>query len=151
MKQNPKDVHVVDDLRAGILARDGFLGEDQRPFQQIITDDAATLAALHTNAVELAQHMETLTKAGLPGMGEWVIAGAYEVKVEEFMGKIGCPFRDHRAPKRNTTARHSKTGQEIAWTDLGLHLIGKHGFFQGVGSAYRVEPQDLAAFFQLEQ
>lgn len=145
MKQNPKEIPVLEDLRAGILARDGFMGVDNRPYPQIILDDAAVLDEIGVTAQELGQELGRLTKAGLSGMGEWVSEGDYEVKVEEYMGKISCPFRDHRAAKRNTTLKNKK-GEELVYTDLAVHLIVKHGFFQGKGSPYRLEPAIVAAF-----
>ena len=63
------------------------------------------------------------------------------------MGRISCPFRDHRAAKRNTLAR-DRAGRQMAWTDLSVHLIGAHGFFQGSGSPYRLEPGALAEFLK---
>ena len=146
MKENPRNIPVVESLRAGILSRDGFMGEDTRPFTDIILDDAAALAALGTNAVELAQKMTNLTKLGQDTPGITVTHKGYAITVEEYMGKIGCPFRDHRAPKRNTTVVGPK-GQEMSWTDLNVHLIRAHGFFQGQGAPYRLEPMDLADFF----
>ena len=145
MKTNPRDIPVVESLRAGILSRDGFMGEDARPFTDIILDDAAQLSGLGTNAVELAEKMTALTKAGLEQIGLPVQFGGYSVTVEEYMGKISCPFRDHRAAKRNTTLKNRK-GEELVYTDLAVHLILKHGFFQGLGSPYRLEPAELAAY-----
>jgi hypothetical protein len=29
------------------------------------------------------------------------------------------------------------------WSDLNIHLIAKHGFFEGKGSAFRIEPKEL--------
>lgn len=146
MKQNPKDIPVVESLRAGILSRDGFMGTDTRPFTQIILDDAARLAQAGTTPEDIANQMEALTKQGLATAGIPVKAGDFTVTVEEYMGKMGCPFRDHRAPKRNTVAVN-KAGRELSWTDLTIHLIRAHGFFQGQGAPYRLEPGELAAFF----
>ncbi len=145
MKQNPKDIPVVESLRAGILTRDGFMGEDTRPFTQIIMDDAALLAAAGTTPEEVADKMAALTEAGLTAIGTPVDYQGFTVTVEEYMGKLGCPFRDHRAPKRNTVVV-GKDGRQMAWTDLTIHLIKQHGFFQGKGSPYRLEPDHLAAF-----
>lgn len=145
MKQNPKDIPVVESLRAGILTRDGFMGEDTRPFTQIIMDDAALLASAGTTSEEVADKMAELTKAGLTATGTPVDYQGFTVTVEEYMGKLGCPFRDHRAPKRNTEVAR-KDGRQMAWTDLTIHLIKQHGFFQGKGSPYRLDPDRLAAF-----
>lgn len=148
MKQNPKDIPVQESLRAGILARDGFLGDDARHFPQIIQEDMEALAALGTTAAEVADAMERLTKEGLAAVGVPVQAGAFRVLVEEYMGKIPCPFRDHRAAKRNTDVTDA-AGRSFAWSDLCIHLIRVHGFFQGIGSPFRLEPVALAEFLGL--
>jgi hypothetical protein len=40
-----------------------------------------------------------------------------------------------------------KTGKRLRFTVLGWHLIQAHGFFQGKGSPFRIEPVDLNEFF----
>ena len=150
MKQNPQKKDIREDLTAGRLTRDGFLGDDPRPYEQIILEDAESLSVLAVTPQQIAEKMQALTHKGLEGMGEEVQAGEYRVTVEEFMGKIVCPFHDHRAAKRNTAARDSR-GRELSWTDLSIHLIRAHGFFQGRGSAFRLEPAELAKFLQLNQ
>ncbi len=148
MKQNPKDIPIQESLRAGILARDGFLGEDGRPFPQIILEDTEALAALGTTPGEVAEEMRRLTRLGIENNGA-AQADGFEVTVEEYMGRIGCPFRDHRAAKRNTTVTDLSTGRSMSWSDLSIHLIAEHGFFQGKGALYRLEPADLAGFLKI--
>ncbi len=149
MKQTPDAQKVQDSLREGILTRDGFMGDDPRAFTDVIREDAGALEALGVTAEQLADRMAAITKAGLAASGAPVAFEGYEVAVEDYMGRIGCPFRDHRAPKRNTTATEPKERETMAWTDLSIHLIRKHGFFQGKGSPYRLEPAELARFLKL--
>jgi hypothetical protein len=33
----------------------------------------------------------------------------------------------------------------VQWSDLSIHLIGAHGFFEGRGSFFRLEPAELVA------
>ncbi|NLD34039.1 MAG: hypothetical protein GX653_03935 [Clostridiales bacterium] len=151
MKENPTNEQLRDTMQEGELVKDGFLGDDQRPVDQIVQEDMALLTTAGFTAERLGAAMRALTHKGMAGMGEEVDAGDYLVKAEEYMGLIGCPFKDnHRAAKRNTTATHKATGRTMMWTDLGIHLIQKHGFFQGKGSTYRLEPLELAAFLGLE-
>jgi len=35
------------------------------------------------------------------------------------------------------------TGEEIRWTELQIHLIEAHGFYEGKGSVWRVSPSKL--------
>ena len=149
MKQNPKEQALRDNLAAGALTKEGFLGEDTRSLEAIILDDMNELSARGLTCDQLAAAMRELTKQGLEGMGAPVEHNGYLVVVEDYMGWIGCPFRDNRrAAKRVTRATDQKTGKEMTWTDLALHIITAHGFFQGVGSPYRLEPMQLADFLR---
>ncbi len=150
MKQNPKDLLMRMDMAAGRLIKEGFLGEDDRPLTDIISEDLDVLAGLGVSQVELARAMRALTRRGMEGMGEMVDTGDYLVTTEEFMGWLGCPFKDgRRAAKRNTLVQDKASGKQMRWTDLSIHLIETHAFFQGKGSAFRLEPAELAAFLKL--
>lgn len=150
MKENPNDQFIKRDMRAGRLTRDGFLGCDERSIEEIILADEAALADTGVSAARLADTMRTLTQKGLEGMGEDYPVDGFVVKVEEYMGFMGCPFKDgHRMAKRNTTVR-KESGEKMAWTDLSIHLIGAHSFFQGKGADYRLEPADLVQFLGLK-
>ncbi len=150
MKQNPKNETLRENLSAGKLAKEGFLGKDDRSPEQIVADDAVALADVNLSAQEVADAMRALTRLGLEGMGQEVDTRDFKLLVEEYMGYMPCPFRDNRrAAKRNTRATSKASGETMTWTDMGIHLIHAHGFFQGIGSPYRLEPLALAAFLQL--
>ncbi len=145
MKENPKDTQLRKDMVEGRLVKDGFLGEDDRSLLDIVAADLAVLEARGVTQQQLGQAMRALMEKGLTGMGMEVDAGKWLVKTEEYMGRMGCPFKDgHRAAKRNTTLADKASGQTITFSDLNIHLIEKHGFFQGEGSPYRLEPEVLA-------
>ncbi len=57
-----------------------------------------------------------------------------------------CPF-GHAGlyPKIVATVRSGT--EEIRFSQLGIHLIRKHGFFGGKGSVFRVEPEKLVRIF----
>ena len=48
-----------------------------------------------------------------------------------------------RFAKRVTTIKLTESGEAISWSDLNIHLIEEHGFFEGKGSAFRIEPGEL--------
>ncbi|NLC31931.1 MAG: hypothetical protein GX781_01365 [Clostridiales bacterium] len=150
MKENPRDEMLQRDMREGRLSKDGFLGDDDRDIQEIISDDEAVLATVGITAAKIADTMRALTQEGLKGMGEECPVGDYMIKVEEYMGFMGCPFKDgFRQAKRNTTIRN-QNGKTMIWTDVNIHLIGAHGFFQGKGAEYRLEPMELIEFLELK-
>ena len=143
MKENPIDSKVRQDMQ------ERFLGSDTRLIAQIIESDEAELRTAGLGADELARAMRRLTEKGMESLGDEVQADGFMVRVEEYMGQIGCPFKHAvREAKRNTTAVDPR-GRVMTWTDMSIHLIERHGFFQGEGSDYRLEPLELAEFLGL--
>ena len=143
MKENPIDSKVRQDMQ------ERFLGSDTRLIAQIIESDEAELRAAGLGADELARAMRRLTEKGMESLGDEVQADGFMVRVEEYMGQIGCPFKHAvREAKRNTTAVDPR-GRVMTWTDMSIHLIERHGFFQGEGSDYRLVPLELAEFLGL--
>jgi hypothetical protein len=37
----------------------------------------------------------------------------------------------------------------MSFTDLHIHLIGVHGFYEGRGTPFRLEPGDLVAILEV--
>ncbi len=151
MKLPPALARVQERMARGVLARDGFLGNDTRNLADIVAEDAEALAHLDVRAEDLGRALERLGEAALAALGGPVVVdGRYEVRAVEVMGRMPCPFgRCGLFPKAEVRGRRLDTGQELLWTPLGAHLIGAHGFFQGRGSPYRVEPGALAEFLGL--
>lgn len=152
MKVRPEMKDIEKDMQAGRLSLDGFLGNDTRSVEAIINVDDSTLKALNTSAEAMGKAMRRLTRAGMEAQGEPVEVDGYEVEVMEYKGWIGCPFKDNRKfSKRITNVLNLATGEGIQWTDVGVHLIKDHGFFQGHGSPYRLDPAKLADFLRMEE
>jgi len=64
--------------------------------------------------------------------------------VDEARGWLICPWpHPWKCRKITTEITCDETGERIRWSDLCIHLIGAHGFFQGKGSAFRIEPEAL--------
>ncbi len=152
MKESPKDRDVKHDMRPGAQTLDGYLGDDNRALQQIIDDDKAILQAFNIEAKDLVKVMRKITRAGTAGIGNPVEVDGYSVIVDEWMGWLGCPFKDaRRAAKRNSAVTNLRTGETMNWSDLHMHLIEEHSFFQGKGSGHRLEPEQLIKFLGLDQ
>ncbi len=150
MKENPGEKQVKRDMEPGRLILDGFLGEDTRPLHEIIEEDKSRLDRLGVTAAALAKSMRHLSREAMRALGQVIEVDGFRVYSEEFMGWLGCPFKDaHRAAKRITHVTSVASGEEMAWSDLHIHLIEDHGFFQGAGSAHRLEPETLVRFLGL--
>lgn len=132
-------------LQPSKFSAEGFMGTDTRSVWEIIDTDATAMEKLGRTNEEVAQRMQELTDIGKPALEEWIEVGEnLKVKVEDHRGAIPCPWPHHvRCVKRITTVVHKQTGKTIRWSDLNIHLIKEHGFFEGRGAPFRLEPRDL--------
>lgn len=145
MKRSPSEIKLEQMLRSSKLVAGGFMGNDPRTPEEIIRDDAAALQRLGRTAAEIAHRMRTLTNIARAALGNWVEAeGRYRLRSEEWKGMLICPWpHPGRFEKRLTACRRLDTGEEIVWSDLNIHLIEAHSFFEGKGSPFRLEPEML--------
>jgi hypothetical protein len=144
MKQAPELREVERRMQAGQITRDGFLGTDRRPLSQILAEDANTVNRLGLTHRQIAERMSYFTEAGKAGLGTTVVVDEhYEVRVEAVRGMLPCPW-GHRGlyPKINVFLENTRAGRKIVWTALTVHLIGEHGFYEGRGSPFRIEPEE---------
>ena len=148
MKQNPELKLIEENMMPGALSAHGFIGDDSRNLTDILRDDASSLKQIGITQQALADRMQELTDFGAQGLGRPVpMDGIYEIEVEDFRGKLPCPFRDNaKIDKRHARVRRLDTGAVMRWTDLNIHMIREHGFFEGHGSIYRLDPIKLASF-----
>lgn len=146
MKKTPQMQKLEEMLHSSQIVSGGFYGNDPRDLQEIIDRDTAAVAARGLTVEELAEKMRVVTRAAVTGLGMWVdIPGGLQARVDEAKGMLICPWPDDEftCPKRVTTLENEATGEKIMWTDLSIHLIAKHGFFEGKGCAFRIEPDHL--------
>lgn len=145
MKQSPDMQRLEEILRSSQLTAGGFLGSDPRHVPEIVEADAAELFRLGVTIEQLVARMSAITAIAEKGLGTWVpLESGREAQVEEARGLIPCPW-PHRARfyKRATTVRFALSHRTVRWSDLSLHLIAAHHFFQGRGSAFRIEPVEI--------
>ena len=105
----------------------------------------ADLWGLGFTTETIAGRMREITNAAIPALGGWVqIDNQLAAMVDEAKGKAICPWPHPAAcDKRITYVKNSESGQTIKWTDMNIHLIEQHNFFEGKGSPYRIEPKEL--------
>jgi hypothetical protein len=146
MKQTVQMRLIQEKMAPGVIVRDGFLGADARNLVDILTEDEGEVTRLGLVHQEIARRMIELRDGGTAGLGELIdVPPHFEVRVDSVRGRLPCPFGDPGIfPKTNTTVRNTRLGREITYTDLHIHMIGSHGFYEGRGSPFRLEPRDLA-------
>jgi len=134
-----------------MISRDGFLGADRRTPEAIIRADGAELKKLNLTGKAIAGRMTYFREAGKKGLGEFVpLAPHFEVLCEVARGLLPCPFGEPgRHRKTIVTVRNLRLKKEITFSDLNIHLIAEHGFFEGRGSPFRLEPTELAQVLEI--
>lgn len=145
MKESPQDKKLEDILRSSKIVAGGFLGHDKRGVQAIIDSDRGTLSKSGYTAEQVSDRMRQISGMAISGLGTWVeIDKQLRAKVDEAKGSQPCPWpHPGRSAKRVTTVKNIESGESIMWSDLNIHLIGEHCFFEGRGSHFRIEPESL--------
>ncbi|MCB5246703.1 MAG: hypothetical protein LHW57_01580 [Candidatus Cloacimonetes bacterium] len=145
MKPTAQELKIMQRMQPGVITLSGFLGSDTRPLNEILESDSAALAALDRSQQEIADRMESFSQASWDSyLGETLIEGKYLVQTDVYRGRLPCPY-GHPGIFRKAITRltNQSNGLCVVWTSLNIHLIREHGFFEGKGSAFRLEPKTL--------
>lgn len=144
MKQTPELDRYQHNMRPGCITLKGMLGSDHRNLQDILIDDDAEVKRLGTTHEAIAARMQELRDAGARGLGEPItVPDHYLVRVDSVRGKLPCPFEDAVVQKIFVQVENKSLGKTITYTDLHIHMIKEHGFYEGHGSGFRLPPADL--------
>lgn len=151
MSETSRMKEAQDNMRPGKVSLPGFLGQE-RDLQRLLDEDDGVVRRLGLTHAAIADRMRELRDAGTAGLGEFAaVSPHFEVRVDSVRGRLPCPFGDRGLqPKTNITVRNLSTGREITYTDMHIHLVAVHGFYEGRGNVYRIEPADLAAILEVK-
>jgi len=149
MKQNPHIQQIVERMAPGVLSRDGFLGSDSRPLEEILEADGAIVARLGTTHQELGRELEKIILEARASLGTKVLVNdRFNAVHKEAMGRIPCPWGYCGTfAKGHVELVDTQSGLRIMFTALNVHMITAHGFYQGRGSCYRLEPTEIYQLF----
>ncbi|MBN1807140.1 MAG: hypothetical protein JW837_17970 [Sedimentisphaerales bacterium] len=147
MKESPKTKKLNQILRSSKLVAGGFMGDDSRSFTEVIDTDCFLISKLGYTTEQIAERMQEITDTAKKGLGNWIkIDDKLKAVTEESKGSLTCPWPHlGRYIKRITTVERYDTGETIRWSDLNIHLIAEHNFFEGRGAMFRIEPYKLVS------
>jgi hypothetical protein len=153
MKETPQMKKAREAMRPGKISLPGFLGNDPRDLARLMEEDNEAVKRMDLTHAGVAARMRALRDAGAEGLGEFTtVPPHFEVRVDSVRGRIPCPFGERGLyPKTNVTVRNLKSGGEITFTDLHIHLIAVHGFYEGRGTPFRLEPAEVVAVLEVER
>ncbi len=145
MKNTEAEKNALERMKPGAITIQGFLGTDTRGLADIIEADAEEFRRLKLDPEEAADGLERLRDAGQAGLGEPItVEGRYVVSTGDARGVLPCPYGDGVFHKNSVTVDDERSGIELIYSDLSLHLLRAHGFCQGQGSPFRLAPEALA-------
>ena len=151
MKQTPQEKTLYDNFKPGKITKEGFLGDDTRHIHDIIEEDLHTLARLEVTQEQIADRLQYFIEEGKKGLETPVDLGDFTTQVIWRRGMLPSPFGD---PKRLyhkivATVFNKKLNKELTYTQLNVHMIRDHGFFEGKGSVFRLEPEDVVEILDI--
>ncbi len=150
MKQTPEMDKFQHNMRPGCITLTGLLGHDRRNLVDILIEDDAEVQRLNTSHATIADRMQAMRDAGVQGLGEEIrVEDRFSVRVDDVRGKLPCPFEDAIVQKTFIQVVHLDSGRSITYTDLHIHMIREHGFYEGKGSAFRLAPHDLVTILDV--
>lgn len=153
MKKTPEDKFLETNLRPSKFSGEGFLGDDQRSVDEIIASDLRRLEEIGRTVDELVVLLTDAYNRTRAGLGDEVeLFPGVVGKFYGSMGRIPSPFRGDGVFEKGEAVITDKAGKKaIIITKLGLNLIEKHHFFQGVGSRYRIDPLTVFQMLSAEE
>ena len=138
-------------MQPGHITLKGLLGTDTRNLVDILIDDNAEVQRIGLTHATIAARMEALRDLGMQGLGNSItVEQHFEVRVDCVRGKLPCPFEDAIFRKTFIQVNNLNLQRDITFTDMHIHMIQEHGFYEGRGSALRLDPHALAEILEIQ-
>ncbi len=150
MKQTPEEIRIQKRMQPGAITLEGFLGDDNRHYHEIINDDALILNRLGISKEQISDKLQELTDLAFESdEGLLVLDDGTSVEYISVRGKMLSPFIGQKpAPKGFVHYFDPVRNIRLRWSPLNIQMIRDYGFFEGKGSANRLDPGLLyKAFF----
>jgi hypothetical protein len=140
-------------MQPGVISLEGFLGSDRRDLNTILDEDQGVVMRMKRTHEAIGERMKYFRSKGEAGLGEFIsVEPHFDVRVETIRGKMPCPF-EHPGiyQKAVTIVKNKKLDKEITFTDLQIHMIRQHGFYEGKGSRYRLDPKEIIEVLEVPE
>lgn len=132
----------------------GFLAPGQK-LMDVINSDREYLARRNITCTQIGNILDRITHRFQ--QRNMITDDKFEVIDSiSFMGYQDCPFESLDKESHgcigscDITVKNLRSGKTLFFPALAGHLIREHGFFQGPGTHYRVEPADVIEVFEIQ-
>ena len=150
-RRAPEEAEMYALLGPSPISAQGFLGEDARDWEDILADDQRTLEGLGVPRDRLVLALRDVFDRAMQSGGDPVEVGPGVVaECLECRGRVPSPFQGEGTfPKHQVRVSREDGSEALVITPLALHLIARHGFFQGIGSPFRIDPARAVSLLRL--
>lgn len=150
MKQTPHENKIQPNFLPGKLSKDGFLGSDTRHVHDIIDADRLTLERLGVTQKQIADRLQYFISEGKKAIEGEVAVDNFRVKIIWSRGMLACPFGEPKLHHKIVATVYNKNlDKELVYSQLNVHMIRDHGFFEGKGARFRMEPEEIVEILEL--
>jgi len=102
---------------------------------------------------QLARHLHALGAMGETsdgGFAQFTYRGQkFKVKVVAYRGYMDSPFNDGTKTNKSASVQNLDNGKKLEMSLLLPFMIERYGFYEGMGTPYRVDPRQAAAVLGL--
>ncbi|MCK5198380.1 MAG: hypothetical protein KAR21_08520 [Spirochaetales bacterium] len=142
MKMTPAMKKAQENMQAGVIIADGFLGDEKKSIKDMMVRDEAEMIRAGLSFDEVSERLVYFLEEGRKGLGEPVtVNDKWLIRVIDPRGHLPCPFEDGIFRKISAEIELKSSGEKLLVTDLSIHLLKDHHFIEGIGSQFRLEPE----------
>ncbi len=126
----------------------GFLGEDEKLLDVLAADNdfVSSLGLTHQDLAEPLNYVRGIINKGL-GREFKYKNDSYPLDLYYFSGPQKSPFEDKTEASIDVKVINLTTGHNIKFSLLLTDMIERYGFYEGKGTAYRLDPVDIIKVF----
>ena len=134
-------------MRPGNFSRAGFLG-DNESLIKVLADDNDKVLGMGLTHQQLADLLNKITNA--PENAYFKINGKqFSYTVQRWKNPQESPFKDGTGTYEDYTVVRSRPWKRITFSGLLVEMIRLYGFYEGIETTHRLDPEDLATFLGL--
>ena len=150
MKETPPEYQLYENFKPGKISKNGFVGRDTRHIHDIVAADQQKLAKFGVSHQVIADRLQYFIAEGRKGLEGIVDLGDFSVQVTWSRGALPCPFGEKGVhSKIVATVKNKKLNQTIRYSQMNVHMIREHLFFEGEGSTFRLDPIEIMRFLEI--
>jgi len=152
MKESTNEKKMKENFLPGKITKEGFLGSDDRHIHDIISHDKMTLDQYNISADQIARELQNFIEEGKKGLENKIIYKNYEIQIVWSRGMLPSPFGDRPLQFKITAyVTDLETKESLKFTQLSVFMIQTQGFFGGIGSSSRIDPDKVIHFLRLKE